>query len=643
MCGIAGILKFDPRTAAEGPRLHRMSRVLTHRGPDGDGVMLDGSIGLAHRRLAIIDLAAGAQPMSNEDSSIWIVFNGEIYNHSMLRRQLEARGHTYRTRCDTETILHLYEDEGDRAPEFLRGMFAFAIWDAPKRRLLLARDRLGIKPLYVACGDTELLFGSEIKAILAALPGRAAVNDVALPSFLATGFPAGEHTLFRGITRLLPGHTLTWSLEEGIQRRRYFQLPASARVPAEAFRDEAAALRGRLTHAVQRHLMSDVPLGVFLSGGIDSSALAAIVAGLVRAPIQTFAVGFADPEANELAYAKQAAAAIRSQHRDLVVTPQQFFAALPQLIWHEDEPIAFPSSVPLYFLARMAGEHVKVVLTGEGADELFLGYNRYRVTHWNARLGRAYWTLTPRSIRAGIQQLVRHAGGRVGRIGRRSFLALDPNLSQLYLDNFAVLRESDRRRLVARPELRDADVYAEPLERLTNGGADLLDRMGRLDLETYLHELLMKQDQMSMAASIESRVPFLDDQLVEHVITLPSSYKVRGWQTKAVLRAAVADLVPPAILTRRKMGFPVPVGAWLRHGFQSLVDEFVVGSRAVARGLFDPAALRQLAREHASGEARHGDRLWLLMNLEIWHRIYQDGESPEHVMRAAPASGMRAA
>ncbi len=641
MCGIAGILKFDPRQHAEAPRLHRMGAVLAHRGPDGAGLMADGQIGLAHRRLAIIDVTAGAQPMSNEDGSIWIVFNGEIYNHTDLRRDLQARGHQYKTRCDTETILHAYEEFGDRAPEQLQGMFAFAIWDAPARRLLLARDRLGIKPLYVSYDGSELLFGSEIKAILAASRHAPPVDESALPAYLTTGFVSGEQTLFRGVTRLRPGHTLSWSLNEGVQQRRYWQLPSPAHRVPRSFAAEAATLRAKLTGAVKRHLMSDVPLGVFLSGGIDSSAIAAITARLTPPGLHTFAVGFDDPRANELAYAKQVATSIGSQHHDIVVTPQQFFDELPRLIWHEDEPIAFPSSVPLYFLSRLAGEHVKVVLTGEGADELFLGYNRYRVTHWNARLGGAYSALVPGAIRRRIRDAVQHAPGAMGRIGRRTFLGLDSDLRHLYLDNFAVVREADRRALL-RPDLLSRDVYASALERLNGDGADLLDRMGRFDLDTYLHELLMKQDQMSMAASIESRVPFLDDQLVDHVVTLPSALKVRGWQTKAILRAAVAELVPPAILTRRKMGFPVPVGSWLRNGFNNLVDEFVLGPRAAARQLFDGAALRRLAAEHASGTS-HGDRLWLLINLEIWQRIFHDGESPNHVMRVGPFSGTRAA
>jgi asparagine synthase (glutamine-hydrolysing) len=643
MCGIAGIVKFDPRDNAEPARLRRMRDVLAHRGPDGEGSIVDGPVGLAHRRLAIIDVRDGQQPMCNEDGSVWIVFNGEIYNHARIRPELQARGHSYRTRCDTETILHLYEELGERAPERLQGMFAFAIWDAPKRRLLLARDRLGIKPLYVACTDTELLFGSEIKAILAAMATRPAVDQSMLPSYLSTGFVSGERTLFKGIHRLLPGHTLTWSAEDGFTRRRYWQLPAPAAGPAPSFEEEATELRGRLTGAVERHLMSDVPLGVFLSGGLDSSALASIVSKMASPPLRTFAVGFSDPAANELGYARDVSEWIGSEHHDLVVSPEEFFDALPRLIWHEDEPIAFPSSVPLYFLSRLARQHVKVVLTGEGADELFLGYNRYRVTHWNARLGGAYWAMTPAALRRQVQRAVRGLPASISRVLTRTFLTLEPGIRNFYLENFAVVSEARQRQLLRHPELLAHDAYSGAEGRLNDPATDLLDRLSRYDMQTYLHELLMKQDQMSMAASIESRVPFLDDQIVEHVAALPSSLKLRGWETKAVLRAAVRSLVPPQILSRRKMGFPVPIGKWLRTDFQPLVHEFVLGERAGARGLFDAGALRQMASEHLAGTAPHGERLWSLINLEMWQRIFQDGENPEHVMSAVTPRQSRAA
>ena len=634
MCGIVGIVNLDPRETVDEALLKRMRDVLRHRGPDGEGLWVEGPVGLGHRRLAIVDVAGGQQPMPNEDESCWIVYNGEIYNHAALRPGLEVRGHRYRTRSDTETILHLYEEEQERCVERLRGMFAFALWDRARERLLLARDRLGIKPLYYAVTQRELLFASEIKAILAAESIRPALNEAILPEFLATRFVAGEETFFRGVRKLLPGMTLTWSASEGVQTRRYWQLTVGEDDSGAGLAARAGELRTRLEAAVQSHLMSDVPLGLFLSGGLDSSGLAALMAPMVSAPIRTFSVGFAEREANELGYARLAARAVGAEHREVVVSPGEFFQAVPRLIWHEDEPIAFHSSVPLYFVSRLAREHVKVVLTGEGADELFLGYNRYRVTAWNDRIGALYGAVVPRAIRQRLSTLTGRLPSAVRRYAGRTFLALPPGPRTLFYENFAVFTEGLQRELLASPELLAIrDLYAEELRCYEGATGGTPDRMSQADLQTYLVELLMKQDQMSMAASVESRVPFLDHELVEHALGIPARLKLRGWRTKAVLRAALADRVPRPILTRRKMGFPVPLGRWFRAEFWPIVEEFVLGPRALARGLFRPAALRRLAEEHRVGAERHGDRLWLLANLEIWQRIFLDGEDPADIGR----------
>lgn len=629
MCGIAGVVKLNPQEVVEEPRLARMRDALRHRGPDDAGLWVDGRIGLASRRLSIIDVAGGHQPMANEDGSVWSVLNGEIYNHAALRSELEARGHRYRTRADTETILHLYEEEGERCVERLGGMFAFAIWDRPRQRLLLARDRLGIKPLYYAVTDHELLFASEIKGILASGAVAPHLNHAVLPEFLATRFVAGEDTLFRGIRKLLPGRTLSWSSRDGGRTRRYWHLPAVLDADPATIPQKAGEVRERLRAAVRSHLMSDVPLGLFLSGGLDSSGIAALMAPMAAGPIRTFAVGFAEPGANELAYARLAAQAVGAEHREVIVSPAQFFDALPHLIWHEDEPIAFTSSVPLYFVSRLAQQHVKVVLTGEGADELFLGYPWYRSTAWNERLGRAYWKFAPRPLRERVRQAVPALPPPIGRYARRSFLALEAGPRALVYENFAVFPDALRNRLIADPGMRNGrDPYAEALQCYAEAPGGTLDRMSRADLQTYLVELLMKQDQMSMAASIESRVPYLDHEFVEYVAALPARFKLDRWRTKAVLREALRDLVPRPILTRRKMGFPVPVGRWLRGPFWSVVEELVLSPRALARGLFDASVLRRLAAEHRAGAAEHGDRLWLLINLEIWQRIFLDGEEP---------------
>jgi asparagine synthase (glutamine-hydrolysing) len=637
MCGIAGIVAPHPGVRVAEPRLARMRDALRHRGPDGSGVLMDGPIGLAHTRLAIVDVARGEQPMSNESGDVWVVFNGEIYNHADLRPGLLARGHHYRTRCDTETILHLYEECGDRVVESLRGMFAFAIWDRPRNRLLLARDRLGIKPLYYrVTDDGELLFASEIKALLAACHDRPAFNEAVLPEFLATRFVTGEETFFRGVRKLLPGHVLAWSPGESQRPRPYWQVPAPSSAHTEL---SAGDLRARLDEAVASHLMSDVPLGVFLSGGIDSSALAALAARHVSDPLQTFAVGFAEAEANELPYARMMADHIGATHREVTVTPDSFFETLPHALWHEDEPMAFSSSVPLFALARRAREHVKVVLTGEGADELFLGYNRYRVTRWNARLGQPYWTAVPETARRTLRHAVRSLPAALARVARRTFVGLEPGVRGVYHENFAVLPLPVQQQILRRRDLlADRDPYATQMAYFDEATGSLLDRLGRAELQSYLHELLMKQDQMSMAASIESRVPFLDDRLVELVAAMPGDVRLPGWRTKALLRAAVHDLLPAPILTRRKMGFPVPLGGWLRGRFASIVDEFVLGPRTMARGYFDREALYPLVAEHRAAGASNADALWLLVNLEIWQRIFVDGEAPGDVMHVPGTS-----
>ncbi|HEY6199480.1 MAG TPA: asparagine synthase (glutamine-hydrolyzing), partial [Candidatus Binatia bacterium] len=635
MCGIAGIVNLNPHARVDEARLKRMRDVLRHRGPDGAGLWIDGPVGLGHRRLSIVDLAGGHQPMANEDESVWITYNGEIYNHAALRPGLEAAGHVYRTRSDTETILHLYEEDGERCVEKLQGMFAFAIWDKNHGRLLLARDRLGIKPLYYAITDDEIVFASEIKAILASGAVRPEFNEAVLPEFLANRFVAGDETFFRGIHKLMPGRTFSWSMPDGVARRRYWKPPAPDERTDVSLERAASDVRDRLSAVVRSHLMSDVPLGLFLSGGLDSSAIAALMAPMVREPIRSFSVGFAEAEANELGYARLVADAVGAEHREIVLKPEEFFSALPNLIWHEDEPIAHASSVPLHFVSRLARQHVKVVLTGEGSDELFLGYPWYRATVWNERLGRMYFPFMPDKLRVRTKALARRLPRRLRRYTERSFLALDPGPRGLFYENFAVFPDRLRGNILADRALAECDPYTECLRRYEESDGDMLARMSAADLQTYLVELLMKQDQMSMAASIESRVPFLDHAFVEHIVRLPSSLKVRGLTTKAVLREAVKDLVPKEILTRGKMGFPVPMGKWLRGAFAPLVDEFVLSPRARARGLFNRAAVERLAEEHRSGARPHGDRLWLLINLEMWQRIFLDGEDRSVVLRAA--------
>jgi asparagine synthase (glutamine-hydrolysing) len=630
MCGIAGILNFNADQPVDAERLRRMRDVLRHRGPDGEGIWCEGPVGLAHRRLSILDITGGAQPMTTGSENAWITFNGEIYNHPELKPQLEAAGHRYRTRSDTETILHLYMDRGEACAEHLQGMFAFALWDRQRRELLLARDRMGIKPLYYAVTEERLVFGSEIKAILASGYLQPALNERVIPEYLASGFVSGPETFFRGVRKLLPGRTMTWSGRRS-RERRYWSLPESTPQEPQTLKAQAGELRDRLRDAVRSHLMSDVPVGLFLSGGIDSTGLAALMAPMVKEPIKTFSVGFPEREGNELRYARLAAQSIRSDHHEVVLSGEDFFRELPRLIWHEDEPIAFPSSVPLYFVSALAREHVKVVLTGEGADELFGGYNRYRVTAWNQRLGETYHRFVPQFARKAVSRTITSLPWAGRRYLGRTFLTLAPGPRSLFFENFAFFGESARSAML-NGALRSRDPFDELLRCYNESSGGILDRMTHTDLQTYLVELLMKQDQMSMAASIESRVPFLDHRFVEHVVGLPAASKVRGWQTKVVLREALRDIIPAEILTRRKMGFPVPVGSWLKGRLAAIVDEFVTSPRASSRALFNPEFVRTMAEEHAAGRVPHGTRLWLLINLEIWQRIFLDGEDIEAIM-----------
>jgi asparagine synthase (glutamine-hydrolysing) len=632
MCGICGVaIPSRLNRRVDESQLAAMRDSLVHRGPDGAGALIDGSVGLGHRRLSIVDLDGGGQPMANEDDSVWIAFNGEIYNHRELRPGLEERGHRYRSSSDTETIIHVYEEFGPRGVEKLRGMFAYAIWDSRRRRLVIARDRLGIKPLYYAVKeDGSLYFASEIKALVEGRAVRPELNYNALADYAANRYTSGEETLFRGVKRLLPGHILTWRDGE-IEVDRYWNL--SFKKPEGRLSEGQYVERfGELfRQCVKSHLMADAPLGMFLSGGIDSSAIAAVMSRLAREPVKTFSVAFADRDSNELEYARAVARAFKTDHHEIVVSPEQFFDRLPTLVYQEDEPIAYPSSVPLYFVSDLAAGRVKVALTGEGSDELLAGYNKYRVAIYNLLLGRVYERLTPAPLRGLVKRRIGKLNGasRARRALERTFLFMPAEIMDVYFDNFAVYSPSRQRRLFTAEtyeRMRDRDPYRAALSYVEQSGAEtLLDKLLAADMKTYLHELLMRQDQMSMAASLESRVPFLDHKLVEFAARMPDAMKLRGWTTKYVLRRAMRGVLPPQILTRRKMGFPTPVGAWFRGQFRRVIDEYVLSERATARGVFDPSYMRELAARHSAGE-NHTERLWMLVNFEIWQRRFFDKE-----------------
>jgi asparagine synthase (glutamine-hydrolysing) len=633
MCGICGVVHHDRSLHVDTATLKSMNQQIFHRGPDDEGYYAVENIGLAMRRLSIIDVRTGKQPVTNEDQTIWLVYNGEIYNHLELKSRLEANGHRFRSKSDTETIVHLYEEYGEDCVLHLRGMFAFALWDSNKRQLFLARDRLGIKPFYYRQSRQTFLFGSEIKALLAHPGVTAELNRAALPEFLAFGYLSGTRTLFEGIQKLAPGHTAVLDAGGALKIRQYWDAPkegTSESRPASYYVD---GYRDLLKESVQSHLMSDVPLGVFLSGGIDSSAIAALMSDIRRDPIETFSVGYAEEAYSELPYAQLMADHIGSRHHEVRISRKDFFDVLPTLIWHEDEPLVWPSSVSLYFVARLARERVKVVLTGEGSDETLAGYTRYPFTLWNARLDRGYRGVVPSRMRRFLRETVADSAWLPSKMRKKlshTFLARDgASWAAFYFDNFyAAFTEADQVGLLAddiQPAL--GQEYADVLKFWEKSSGPLLDRLLYTDIKTYLVELCMKQDQMSMAASVESRVPFLDHVLVEFALGIPASLKTRGLTGKRILKTVMEKSLPAAILDRQKLGFPTPYSQWLSGAQVDSVKDLLLEERTVNRGLFKSESVERLFAEHRANVRDHSDKLWRLLNLETWHRIFIDRDS----------------
>jgi len=641
MCGITGVLQFagNARLDSNVDReiLRRMCDAIAHRGPDDEGVCIDGPAALGMRRLSIIDLATGQQPLSNEDGTVWIVFNGEIYNHADLRPQLESRGHVYRTRSDTETIVHLYEEYGHDCVQHLRGMFAFAIWDARRQTIFLARDRLGIKPLYYQLSAERLIFGSEIKAILAHPAVDARFSRAVLPEYLAFGYLSGEETFYAGVRKLMPGHWMEADSHGQVEIERYWDLAITDPDPSRPKSYYVQTYCNLLEQSVSSHLMSDVPLGVFLSGGLDSSAVAALMTKILRSPVETFSVGYAEDSFSELPHARAVARHIKSLHHEVLVSEHDFFAALPHLIWHEDEPIVWPSSVPLYFVARRAHERVKVVLTGEGADETLAGYTRYAFTLKNAAWDRLYRRLTPGAFRHRLREALNHStwiGASLRRKLSHTFLERNgDSWASFYFDNFfSAFSQIDQLELLSpamADELSASDPYAHVLDYWDNSCGEMLQRLLYTDLKTYLVELLMKQDNMSMAASIESRVPFLDHELVEFAVNIPQRLQVAGFSGKCILKKAVKDLLPQSIVNRPKLGFPTPWSRWLAGSQLDAIRNLLLEPRSLDRAFFQRARIERLFHEHRTGDRDHADRIWRLLNLELWHRVCLEQEAHE--------------
>jgi asparagine synthase (glutamine-hydrolysing) len=646
MCGICGIFFQNRDWRVQGDVLARMNRRIEHRGPDDEGFFVEENVGLAMRRLSIIDVKSGHQPLSNENRDVWIVFNGEIYNHAELRADLETKGHQYRTRSDTETIVHLYEQYGRDCVKHLRGMFAFVIWDRRRRILFAARDRLGIKPFYYRWDGKSFLFGSEIKTILAYPDVSAEFNRSTLSEYLAFGYITGPETMYAGIHKLMPGHTLELTERGEPSIQRYWDL--TTKVDSEPREHEyyVKTYRKMLEDAVGSHLMSDVPLGVFLSGGLDSSAVAALTAKIRGDQIQTFAVGYGEEQFSELPYARQVAAHIRSDHHEVRLSREEFFSSLPRLIWHEDEPIVWPSSVSLYHVARLARERVTVVLTGEGSDETLAGYTRYAWTLLNSKMDRAYRSVTPAFLRGAFRKGIgaTRLSAALHRKLEHTFLMRDgASWPSFYFDNFySAFSTTEFPELLTPAAIESAgEAYEGSMQPWEQSSGDLLHRLLYTDINSYLIELLMKQDQMSMAASIESRVPFLDHPLVEFTARIPASHQIKGMAGKFILKEAVADLLPSDIVYRKKMGFPTPWAYWLAGPQLDQIEGLLSAPRTKARELFRPEAVRKIFAEHRGGLRDHGNRIWRLLNLELWQRVALEGEDVSAMSTAQTSAAVR--
>lgn len=629
MCGICG--KYSP-AGVHAADIQPMLNAIAHRGPDDEGTYAAGPIGLGNRRLSIIDLPGGRQPIANEDETVWIVFNGEIYNYPALRHELQQRGHSFRTHSDTEVIVHLYEEMGERCVERLRGMFAFAIWDSGQQKLFLARDRLGQKPLFYAQIGDDLLFGSEIKAILATDGQTREMDYAAMHHYLSLRFVPSPQTMLKHIQKLPPAHTLVWQGGE-MRIARYWDISFQEKLALDerAFID---GLRQSLQDAIRSHLISDVPVGAFLSGGLDSSIVVAMMAQDLDISPSTFAIGVEEQDFNELPYARQVAERHQTDHHEACVA-SNLMLAVPQMIWHLDEP-SDPIAACQYHAAALAAQHVKVVLGGDGGDELFAGFDRY------VGLGYVgYYAALPAFLRRGL------IGPALGRIPD-SFayksrtqklrwmhqLSMLPDMAERYAEATFFFRftQAEKRALFGDAlwqeigGLNSAEIIAHPFRAAPAN--DLIDRMLYADYHTRLPEhSLMLTDRMTMAHSLELRSPLLDHELVEYLAAFPSQMKIRGRELKYVLRRLSERYLPPEIVRRDKQGFMFPIAYWFRHDRHALLRDLLLDSYFVREGLFRRAAIERMLQEHRESRVDHHVRLWLLLNLVLWRQMYVEGES----------------
>jgi asparagine synthase (glutamine-hydrolysing) len=624
MCGIAGKFNFADNAPVPRELITRMNVAQAHRGPDGSGEYFDRGVGLAHRRLSILDVEGGRQPMTNEDSTIWIVFNGEIYNFPELRDRLEAKGHRFRSHCDTEAIVHLYEELGENCVDELRGMFAFAIWDSRTEKLFIARDRLGIKPLhYAVLGGRSLVFGSEIKAILQdeAVPRR--VNFDALSEYVSLLYVPDPATMFLGVQKLPPAHTLACD-RNGVHVRKYWDVRYEVN---ESLTEQHAAeqLFDLLKGTVKDHLLSDVPLGAFLSGGVDSSVIVGLMQQVIPGQLVTSSIGFEEEAYNELPFARQIAERFHSEHHEYVVRPdiEQMF---PLIVWSFDEPFADSSAIPTYYVSKTAREHVTVALSGDGGDELFAGYQRHELEQFEHRLRRSLGPLRRLGAAARV------FSNDVKFKGRNTLESITRGPDDAYArKHFLYLfTEGAKQHLMARREIHDYAAKFRDLYRTAPAKAgDWLNRALYVDLKTYLvDDILTKVDRMSMAVSLETRPPLLDHKVVEFVATLPPRLKLNGNERKYVFKKAASRLVPQEILSRKKQGFRLPIAEWLRKELRETTEDLLLGPTATQRGYFQKNELETLWRDHLSGRRDNAHQIWSLILLELWHRKYIDDPRP---------------
>jgi asparagine synthase (glutamine-hydrolysing) len=657
MCGITGAVWTDRGTPIDPPTLARMTRVLAHRGPDDEATFREEldwqayrgtirGVALGFRRLSIIDVAGSRQPIANEDGSVRVVFNGEIYNFRTLRHRLEGAGHVLRTAGDAETLVHLYEDEGVEFLKRLEGMFALALWDARRRQLVLARDRLGKKPLVYRSEPGRLLFASELKSLLEAPDVPRQVDPQALDEYLGYQYVPHPHTIYRGICKLPPAHFAVYRDGE-LRLGSYWQPDLKREIRRPAAQDRAK-LREKLTSAVRKRLESDVPLGAFLSGGIDSSIVVGLMAQLTGGPVETFSIGFPVADYDETHYARQMAQRLGTIHREFRVEPNAV-EILPQLVWHFDEPFADSSAVPTWYVSRLTRQHVTVALTGDGGDELFAGYDRYRAMRWGAWFDRL-----PRWLRrAATAPSWRHWGhSGAQRSWRRRLRRLAEAIAlpqeRRYFEWVSIFNERRRAELYS-PDFVESLPGADPFDFLAEAfsrarGRDPMTSAGAADLVTYLPcDLLTKVDIASMAHSLECRQPFLDHEVVELAMAIPIGRKMRRGRGKRILIETFRDLLPHSIQTRRKMGFGVPLAQWFRTDLAAMTRDVLLDSQSLARGFFRPETVRRLVEEHLSGRYDHGYRLWSLLVLETWCRRWlpapvRPAATPAHVGKASDAT-----